>query len=189
MANEITEIGQIVTYGGPTIDLAGSSIASAIVSLQAREGSGSARGWRLFDPTKQPFLNSKKQLVDGDVVLVVAKQLPMDFPVKVTATTTSIPVGLLVPAGSGTTPFEQSVVLQTYMLTYTSAVLTNTSTGATESGTVTFRLDSGTTVLDFAAFNAEVAAIPIDEIKSGQHTYSIVVSVPSNSECDLLIYN
>lgn len=83
MANEITEIGQFATYAGPQLTLAGSDLASKLTSLLAREGSGTARGWKLFDPTKSDFLNTKKILYPGDVVLVNAKSLPMDFPVPV----------------------------------------------------------------------------------------------------------
>ena len=83
MANEITEIGQFVVYGGPPLTLAGSDLASKLTSLLAREGTGSARGWKLFDPLKADFLNTKKEVKSGDILLVNAKVLPMNFPVLV----------------------------------------------------------------------------------------------------------
>lgn len=79
MANEITEPGQIVTYGGPQLTLAGSTLASKVTSILTREGSGSNRAWKIFDPTKSNFLNTKQILYPGDIVLVNAKTLPMDF--------------------------------------------------------------------------------------------------------------
>jgi len=53
-----------------------------VVSILTREGSGTTRGWKIFDPTKADFLNTKKILYPGDDVLVNAKVLPMDFPVQ-----------------------------------------------------------------------------------------------------------
>ena len=82
MANEITEIGQIVTYGGPQLTLLGSSLAAQVNAILIRQGSGAARAWKLFDPTKADFLNTYKVLSPGDVVLVNAKAVPMDFPVQ-----------------------------------------------------------------------------------------------------------
>ncbi|RFP65925.1 hypothetical protein D0N36_06895 [Hymenobacter lapidiphilus] len=82
MANEITEIGQIVTYGGQQLTLTGSVLASQLTSLLTREGSGGARGWRIFDPAKAEFLSSKKILNPGDIVLVNAKTVPMNFTVQ-----------------------------------------------------------------------------------------------------------
>ncbi|AMJ65032.1 hypothetical protein [Hymenobacter sp. PAMC 26628] len=82
MANEITEIGQLVPYRGPVLTLLGSDLGNNLKSLLVREGSGAARGWKLFDPTKADYLNTKKVLNPGDVVLVNAKALPMDFPVQ-----------------------------------------------------------------------------------------------------------
>ncbi|WP_022821892.1 hypothetical protein [Hymenobacter norwichensis] len=131
MANEITEFGQIVTYGGSQLTLAGSDLASKINSLLVREGSGSGRGWRLFDSAQASFLNTKTVLNPGDVVLVNAKSVPIDFPVQTTSGGGgSDTIVLNGPSGETTTEFEE---------TYT-ATSTATPTSAFSSGAGTIEL-------------------------------------------------
>lgn len=101
MANEITQPGQILTYGGASLTLFNSVLASKITSLLVREGNGSARAWKLFDSSKADFLNTKKILNHGDIVLVNAKSLPMDFDVLAPSTSGPISTAPYSEAGNG----------------------------------------------------------------------------------------
>lgn len=83
MAQEITEQGQQVIYGGPQVTLINSTLGNAISALLTREGSGSARAWKQFISGRADFLNTKKILYPGDSVIVYPKTLPMDFPIPV----------------------------------------------------------------------------------------------------------
>jgi hypothetical protein len=81
MANEIDFSGKLVQYGGQSIVLKDVPLGAAVQRIYARESTG----WKLFTSGAQDFLNSKKILNDGDIVLVVPKVVPMDFPVKVSS--------------------------------------------------------------------------------------------------------
>lgn len=187
MANEITQSGQLIQYGGPTLTLAGSKVGQDARSILARVGTGTSRGWKLFDSTQAAFLNTLTTISDGDFVLVNAKQLPMDFPVKVGGVAQpDYDVYPDIPEGTGTSPYVIQEFLTFFGVQFGEPVLQNAATKAVEPGKVSFQLDGGNE-LTYAQFNAALSAIPESECADGSHTYLLSVSVTSNAAATLSI--
>jgi hypothetical protein len=178
MPNEITLPGQIVQYGGPTLTLAGSVIGNAVASILTREGTGSGRGWKLFDPTKASFLNTKTVLNDGDYVIVNAKTLPMSFPVKV-ASNAGDTLVIDIAAGSVQSPESRSYVLNTYPMTLAAPVFKDSS-GVVTAGTLNLYLDGGA-AMSYVAFNTVIAALAESEYQANTHTYTFSASINANT--------
>ena len=81
-----------------------------------------------------------------------------------------------IPSGGAST--DNVFRLTTSGFTFGAPLITNASTGAPVAGTVTFQLDQGG-FTDYPAFNTALAAVPLAEIQSGIHAYTIRCIIPS----------
>jgi hypothetical protein len=171
MANEITLNGEIAIYGGGTITLAGSTIGNAVISILAREGTGTARAWKIFDPTKASFLNTKTTLSYGDKVLVNAKVLPMDFPL-ISGVAPSTDTGVLtINAGESPKYFDISMTSRTK---YAAPAF------ITGGGTITYEIN-GSAVADITAVNNYIDSLTDAALVVGKDYFTFVVNTTNNS--------
>jgi hypothetical protein len=170
MANEITEFGQIVTYGGAQLTLLGSPLGTLVNSILIRQGTGNLRAWKLFDPAKADFHNTYKIINLGDVVLVNAKALPMDF--TILAGTVSTDTGVFVTPNSSPTSYP---TILTSRFTFGTPVFIAPGTG-----TVQAQLDGGA-FQSLSVLNGLMASVPDAQIQSGAHTFTVLVTPTSGT--------
>jgi hypothetical protein len=171
MANEITEFGMSLVYGGPQITLAGSDLGNKIDTLLLREGSGSARAYKQFRSGRADYLNTKKVLNPGDNVTVYAKTLPMDFPVQ-TAGASSSDTGVFVaPAGQAQTLFGSLI---TSRFQFGAPVFT---VGA---GSVAIQLNGGA-FLAYDAFNSALAALSDAQVQAASIPFTVRLTQTNNA--------